>query len=271
MQTTPSTRFRGMTSGFTLIELLVVIAIIAILAGMLLPALSKAKDKAHMTSCRSNLRQIGVAFVLYLPDYNDTFPACASKGTYQPMPEDWIYWNTSDPRVPGNSRQPQMSPIARYIGNFSTNLFRCPGDIDVRKREQDARTSGQNRYLYSYTLLSDVSGNMNRGMSSIYQPGQQPLHFKGSSIKHPAKKIMLVEEQATWDANGRTSGNPDDGRWTPGGNAISHRHGGKDQRSPGVAAGPNDPGRGIVSFADGHVEAVRDREKNIREFTDPLS
>ena len=138
---------------FTLIELLVVIAIIAILAAMLLPALSRAKDKARQISCVSNLKQLGLGQIMYRDDNRGKFTP-----VYEVPPSGWIWWSER---------------VNAYVND--ENVFLCP---NVDSPAQINGDWGNTRYQMP--------------MSDVFYEGPSAGNSE-SMFTHPSTTVMMLE------------------------------------------------------------------------------
>jgi prepilin-type N-terminal cleavage/methylation domain-containing protein/prepilin-type processing-associated H-X9-DG protein len=176
MRVTAKKRFPG----FTLIELLIVVAIIALLAAILFPVFSRARESARRASCQSNLKQIGLAVMQYVQDYDEHF----------------MQGNQTNLNYIGEGWAGQLLPYAK-----SDNLFRCP---DEAGRPHNPAPAGTKYYSYRYNigLVRDQNGAGNNNFDKVVRMAQLNAVSQTVLIYEASVYPFTMSESETGSAAG---------------------------------------------------------------------
>jgi len=187
---------KSANAAFTLIELLVVIAIIGLLAAMLLPVLSRAKDRGRSTACLSNLKQLSVAWVMYADDFAQQFPPNKSarvSGVQQNVPGSWVQGNAQTDTTTDNLERGVLYP---YVP--AAAIFRCPADQAVVAGRAGLRRTRS--YALSAWLNSEMSGK-----PSFPEWDTQTfdeMKFRHTNLADPARIFVFLDKNSDCNDDG---------------------------------------------------------------------
>jgi len=234
--------------GFTLLELLVVIGIIAILAGLLLPALAKAKEQGRSTACKSNMHQIALGMLLYADDNRDYLPWPGDVD--RDLDPDWVFGGQDNTYA----NAPKMWKSAAYgfhaeagsVFSYVTSQPRVERAIYLRGGSPAAyETANTNRTFPVYRCPSTgaigaalrVNFSMNSFLDPIYHRPVAPRGVLHSAIVNPVQKLLLINEDPKTMRNAS---------FVPEGTAAN-----------GKFVVHN--GRVNMAYCDGHLEPMKDQ------------